>query len=71
MMTTKHSITQRWFFLLLSLWAIAVLIAGYYGIFTKINLTWIAFIVVTGITIPVAVYYLNPDFHANTFAHST
>ncbi|WP_228054640.1 hypothetical protein [Gloeocapsopsis crepidinum] len=61
---SKHSITQRWFFLVLSLWGIAVLLGGYYGFFTKIDLIWIALLVVTGMTTPVAVYYLNADFHA-------
>jgi hypothetical protein len=64
MVTRKHSITQRWFFLLLSLWGIAVLVAGYSGFFTKIDLNWIALLVVTGMTIPVVVYYSNADFHA-------
>ncbi|PPS41545.1 hypothetical protein [Chroococcidiopsis sp. TS-821] len=64
MATSQHSITQRWFFLVLSLWGIAVLIAGYCGFFTKIDLIWIALLVVTGMTIPVAVYYSNADFHA-------
>ena len=64
MKMSKHSITQRWFFLVLSLWGIAVLLGGYYSFFTKIDLIWIALLVVTGMTIPVAVYYLSANFHA-------
>jgi len=64
MKMSKHSITQRWFFLVLSLWGSAVSLGGYYGFFAKIDLIWIALLVVTGITIPVAVYYLNANFHA-------
>lgn len=64
MATSQHSITQRWFFLVLSIWGIAVLIVGYWGFFTKIDLIWIALLVVTGMTIPVAVYYSNADFHS-------
>ncbi|WP_289500113.1 hypothetical protein [Gloeocapsopsis sp. IPPAS B-1203] len=60
---SQHSITQRWFFLVLSLWGSAVSLGGYYGFFSKIDLIWIALLVVTGITIPVAVYYFNVDFH--------
>lgn len=64
MMTSRNSITQRWFFLVLSLWGTAILIGGYYGLFTKINLNWIALLVVMGMTIPVVVYYSNANFHA-------
>ncbi len=56
--------TRRWFFLALSVWAAAVFVAGYYGVFTKVGRIWIPPLVVAGITIPVLVYYRNESFRS-------
>lgn len=60
----KNEITERWFVLSLTLWGAAVFTAGYFGIFSNINTNWVPLLVITGITIPVLVYYLNEDFRS-------
>jgi fatty acid desaturase len=56
--------TRRWFFLALSVWAAAVFVAGYYGVFTSVGRIWIPPLVLAGIAIPVLVYYRNKSFRA-------
>lgn len=60
--TDNYNNTRRWFVLALSVWAVAVFLAGYYGMFTKVGRIWIPPIVVAGTTIPVLVYYRNESF---------
>jgi len=58
----KNEPTERWFVLSLTIWGAAVFAAGYFGFFSNINTYWVPMLVITGITIPVLVYYLNRDF---------
>ncbi len=62
--TVSYNNIKRGFVLALSVWAIAVFAGGYYGLFTRMPLTWIAPIVVTGIVTPVLFYYLNKPFRS-------
>lgn len=60
--TDNYNNTKRWFVLTLSVWAVAVFMAGYHGLFTKVGRIWIPPIIVAGMTIPVLVYYRNESF---------
>lgn len=56
--------TERWFVFVLSAWGTAVFAAGYYGIFTKVNTNWVPPLVMSGITLPVLIYYLNENLRS-------
>jgi hypothetical protein len=62
--TGDRETTERWFVFALSAWGAAVFAAGYYGIFTKVNTNWVPPLVMSGITLPVSIYYLNENLRS-------
>lgn len=60
--TGDRETTERWLVFALSAWGAAVFAAGYYGIFAKVNTNWVPPLVISGITLPVLIYYLKENF---------
>lgn len=58
--TTKT--TERWFALVLTLWAAIVSIAGYFNLFVKLPLPSVGILATLGITFPVIIYYRSMAF---------
>lgn len=63
-MNDRSDITERWFVFGLSVWGVAVFSLGYYGVLAKLDTNALPVLVLTGIAIPVLVYYLNDDFRS-------
>lgn len=55
--------TERRVFLSLGIWAIAIAIAGYLGVFTLLPLPTIALLVVFSLTTLLVLYYRNPEIN--------
>ena len=55
--SNKNKRVERWFALVLTLWAGAVVIAGYYGLFTRLLLPSIGILATVGIAVPIVLYY--------------
>lgn len=60
--TSSNKTVERWFALVLTLWAGVVFIAGYYGLFTKLPLPSVGILATLGIAIPVLLYYRQTAF---------
>lgn len=60
--TSNNEKIERWFALVLSLWAGVVFLAGYYDLFTKLPLPSIGILATLGITLPVLLYYRYSAF---------
>lgn len=56
--------TKKWFVLALSIWAIAVFVAGYYGLFAALPLRSIPLIIMAGIVTPILFYYRNESLRS-------
>ena len=54
---------ERWFALVLTLWAGVVVIAGYYGLFARLPLPSIGILATVGIAVPIVLYYRYIVFH--------
>ncbi|MGL4882063.1 MAG: hypothetical protein ACRC8K_13505, partial [Waterburya sp.] len=59
----RHQIAQKLIFTI-SIWGISVGVGSYFGLFRTFPLPWIALLVATGITLPLAIYYRNYVFQA-------
>jgi hypothetical protein len=57
--TGERHTPKKWSILALTIWGIAVIAIGYFGLFAKIGTFWIAPTIAAGIVIPVLVYYVN------------
>ena len=53
---------QRWFVFILSAWALIVLVAGYYGLFSRLPLPSIGILATIGIVVPIWIYYYYQPF---------
>lgn len=60
---SNNKIVERWFALVLTLWAGIVSVAGYYNFFVKLPLPSVGILATLGITLPVILYYRSNAFH--------
>lgn len=60
----SHSYIQRWFVFILSVWALVVFVAGYYGFFAQLPLPSIGILATIGIVLPIWIYYHYQPFQS-------
>lgn len=61
-LASNDKTVERWFALVLTLWAVIVSIAGYYSLFVRLPLPSIGILATLGITLPVIIYYRSSAF---------
>ncbi|MEM7759394.1 MAG: hypothetical protein AAF298_14895 [Cyanobacteria bacterium P01_A01_bin.40] len=59
---SSNKTVERWFALVLTVWAGVVFIAGYFDLFAKLPLPSIGILATLGITLPVLLYYRHTAF---------
>ncbi len=62
MFETTNSKVERWFTLILTIWALSVGVIGYMGLFRGLYLPLLALMVAIGVIIPTIIYLKSPQF---------